>query len=360
MERYLLFDASCAFCTQLARSMQEQSGGWIHDVRDLRHPDTRQLLESRGRQELWEPALVEVQDDQAHVFTGMRLRVHLLRGLGPSRAWHVWRLMTHGLSAAGERDPDRHDGALSEPGRRRFLARAGGVLAGVAVASGVGSRSLAHATTRDGDWLARLSLGGAKELSGDELAAAWSDFRSSEELRRMLSAGDLAGDAGVQRFKAALGSGVSRRPEEFLAVRHSVATGGELIAAVFRTSDTVVANYRLRTEDQSHSRILVLRPHESDGTVRKLARMEDGTLLVPSGASTAQACNSQSDCPGQCVNCSCNNWNTTCLANCCAPCAFACGTPATCIGCIVVWCPVCSSINRCCRSAQCELDPSCQ
>lgn len=87
---------------------------------------------------------------------------------------------------------------------------------------------------------------------------------------------------------------------------------------------------------------------------------DDDVFLAPEGEfTTASTCRRDSDCHGACWACRCVSYNGTCAANCCAPCAFACRSGWTCLGCVLVGCPACMSLNRCCRRRECRWREAC-
>ena len=59
MERFLLFDAGCVLCSQLARSIEQESNGWLN-VRGLREPAMQSLLDRANVPYQWKPTLIEV------------------------------------------------------------------------------------------------------------------------------------------------------------------------------------------------------------------------------------------------------------------------------------------------------------
>lgn len=92
MERYLLFDAGCSICTNVAATIERESGGWL-TAKSLNDPTARAWREETGQADSWEPALIEVTTERTQAFTGFALRRRLVGGLGPRRAWKVLRLV---------------------------------------------------------------------------------------------------------------------------------------------------------------------------------------------------------------------------------------------------------------------------
>ena len=118
-ERYLLFDSGCSVCAALAREVEARSGGRL-GVRSLREPEVRALLDRARPGWRWEPMLVEIEGERVRVFTGLAVRWRLVQVLGPVRALRVAQAVA------------RHGGPVLgvDWGRRDFLRRAGGALAG--------------------------------------------------------------------------------------------------------------------------------------------------------------------------------------------------------------------------------------
>lgn len=118
MQRYLLFDAGCSVCTRLAENIERESDGWLM-ARSLRDPDVKTLLDAAKPGWQWEPTLLEVQDGQPRVFTGVAMRARMALGLGPRRAWHIMQILTDAVMPVASETP-----------RRAFLRRSVVALAG--------------------------------------------------------------------------------------------------------------------------------------------------------------------------------------------------------------------------------------
>lgn len=112
MERYLLFDSKCLQCSQVARTIEGYCDSWCA-VRSLHEPSMQELLVKANPLWKWEPTLLEVQGADVRIFTRAALRIHLLRELGPRKAWQL-------LQAIGKTSlPSSPTGAE----RRHFLKR---------------------------------------------------------------------------------------------------------------------------------------------------------------------------------------------------------------------------------------------
>lgn len=139
MERYLLFDSGCSLCRHVALSIERESNGWLI-ARSLRDEPMQALLNKVKPGWQWQPMLVEVQEERIRVQTGVRLRLRLLTGLGPRRAWHIAKLVYQTNSSL------QTDQAYL--GRRTLLKRAGALLGGAILGLGIGNfifRQDAHA-----------------------------------------------------------------------------------------------------------------------------------------------------------------------------------------------------------------------
>lgn len=130
MERFLLFDAGCVLCSQLAHSIERESNGWL-SVHSLREPAMQSLLDRANVPQQWKPTLIEVDGKDIRVFTGLRLELQLLIGLGPQKAWRIAQMAYEINSSLRSNKID--------VGRRSFFTRSGAVLAGIALGLGLGN-----------------------------------------------------------------------------------------------------------------------------------------------------------------------------------------------------------------------------
>lgn len=117
MKRYLLFDAGCAVCHQLAHAIEEAAAGKLKAL-SIRDSQAREWLE-QAYPESWthQPYLVVVDGGQVRAYAGLSMALRLGRLLGPRKAWRVWSLVRQyevGLPASGEYSAER----------RGFLKRA--------------------------------------------------------------------------------------------------------------------------------------------------------------------------------------------------------------------------------------------
>jgi hypothetical protein len=157
MERLVLaFDASCRRCREVSAAVERACGGRL-EVLPLTHPDVRRWREEWfDGQAPWLPTLIEAGDETVRVWTGRRMVVPLVRGLGPRATVRVVRALGGLHAAPGESDNDQGDqGDQGMVGRKQFFRLA----AGVAVAAGMvlGGRTSASAeseATRARAWVA--------------------------------------------------------------------------------------------------------------------------------------------------------------------------------------------------------------
>lgn len=121
MNRYLLFDAGCSLCSGLAADIATASDGLLA-ARSLNDPEMQAAVKRARPAWSWEPTLLEVQGDDAHVFTGFALRTQLLTVLGPRRAWRVAQLVAHAQTPLGD---------IADESRRAVVKRGASLAAGV-------------------------------------------------------------------------------------------------------------------------------------------------------------------------------------------------------------------------------------
>lgn len=91
----------------------------------------REVCSALQREDLFEPALIEFGSRDPRLFTGVKMRAHLVRVLGPSKSLALLDVFLQGVEPS--------DGAMSDAerrtGRRQFLGvLGGGKAAGLALA----------------------------------------------------------------------------------------------------------------------------------------------------------------------------------------------------------------------------------
>ena len=136
-KRYIIFDARCSICTQIAEAIRESSDGKF-GVISIYDNEAKTLLD-RAHPEGWEhaPYFVTVEQDKVHACTGLAAAFQLVRLVGIRNTWRIWGLA-------------RAQGIVLPPGikmpsasipRRQFLKVVVAAIAAVAV----GKVSVAYA-----------------------------------------------------------------------------------------------------------------------------------------------------------------------------------------------------------------------
>ena len=156
-KHYLLFDSGCSLCTSLARQVEEVSDGKLI-ARSLRDPEMHSILDAENPGWSWEPMLLEVGDEGRQIYTGVGMRLHLARVLGPRQALEVAQIV--------------QKATFFQPARRGVLKLAGGLVASLAL-GGWASKSV---KAGDGpiSWPASMRMGSiapsASNLSGGKMS----------------------------------------------------------------------------------------------------------------------------------------------------------------------------------------------
>lgn len=127
MQHYLLFDSGCQTCSSLAQLVADESQGWL-EIRSLREPAMQELLNRARPGWKWEPTLLALDGAQVDVFTGLSLRIQMVRGLGLRQAGRIAQLIAQFPTAS---EPDSSH-------RRHFLKVGGAVVGGLALGLGIG------------------------------------------------------------------------------------------------------------------------------------------------------------------------------------------------------------------------------
>lgn len=123
MKRYLLFDSGCMRCTKIAEEVKEATQGWL-EIRSLRDSKFHNLLTQADPGWQWQPTLLEVEDSNVRVFTGLAMGARLLSKLGPRLTINIIRQINHITTSNVGLDNER----------RSFLRLSGAILAGTALA----------------------------------------------------------------------------------------------------------------------------------------------------------------------------------------------------------------------------------
>lgn len=125
MSRYLLFDAGCSLCTNVAEDVRQETDGWL-EPRGLDDPEMVSLLDRAVPAWKREPTLLVVSGDSVTAYTGRMLTWKLVNGVGLTRASRVARRLSRTLRSE----------TPTSPSRRQALRAAGAgltALAGMAV-----------------------------------------------------------------------------------------------------------------------------------------------------------------------------------------------------------------------------------
>ena len=329
MQRYLLFDAGCAVCRQLAGAIEKAAGGRLEAL-SLRDPQARAWLE-RAYPNGWEhrPYLVAVDGDRVQVFSGLGMALRLGWLLGPRKAWRVWNLA-------------RQYGAL-RPGdvysaeRRGFLKRATLFVAGLFFFPqfGVPDRP-DQARRRPRHPFEGIRIKSSRELKGAEKARAVRQALRSRDVRNVVEETGVALDAA-----------------QAIAVRHELEGGNTLLAVAVATQREALIYHELAETlvdrgARFKSQAMVLAVEEE--TARLLSVSVNGR---PPQAGDGQAVGMEttSDPCGGCVDpiwgpwqyesvdCTSTNWQ--CVIERCGACSIPCSAGLTppCITCLLAWCP---------------------
>lgn len=206
-------------------------------------------------------------------------------------------------------------------------------------AGGGSTSAFAASRPSSDDWIERLTLRSVRELPAPEARRL---ATTSVPLRRLQSRLLSSSDIEIRAAE-------HETPEGQTLLAVSV-VGTERAAAWYRLVDDSGAPVHQRAHafevDERHDRLHVLDVHDDGRYSSPRRASESGTL----GAS----CSSDSDCPGGgCYVCNCSSIDATCAFNCCAPCAFACGSLWGCLGCVLIFCPLCAAVSECCTAANC-------
>lgn len=89
---YLLFDASCSLCSDLADQVERASGSKLL-TKSLYAPDALEMLKKARPDHKFEPTLLKVQDDKVRAFTGMKMRAEMVTFLNPVQLLKIARIV---------------------------------------------------------------------------------------------------------------------------------------------------------------------------------------------------------------------------------------------------------------------------
>lgn len=363
------FDAECMSCSQLAERIEEAVGEKLETVSLSDHRMTEWRRQALGEDAPWAPTLVEIRDGEVKAWTGAMMGAHLARSLGPAATWRVAKI----LGEMKENNRAEHS-PYSGLTRSQFLKGLGGAVIGVSVLSGTGSLA-APAAAEEEHWLSQLSIASSKELSRKQAAVAWARLARGRHLLRLFSARIMDENSAAGRIRGRILSAVRTRgaspsTANIKGIRHQLEGGGRLLTLVYQEDDALIVSYRLDKRGQKTRLFSQVIEDESEDTVRILATADGGDVLAPLQGAAPQGeltttarrrCWRQRQCPGACNVCRCASYNKRCMFNCCAWCGFPCrwGTWWACLACILVYCPICASVNRCCYYKTCQWRQAC-
>ena len=355
------FDAGCMTCSGLARSIEETVGDRL-EVRSLNDPMMEHWREQAlGKDAPWAPTLVEVREGSVQAWTGTRMGARLARKLGPAATWRVAKIL-----GETKRERGLEDSPYSGLSRSQFLKGVGGAVIGMSVLSGTGS--LTAATAAEEHWLSQLSFASSKELSRKEAAVAWAKLARGRHLRRFLSSRFEGEKPAVNRIRGRMLSsgkaGVASPPTATIkGISHRVKGGGQLLALAYQEGDALVVSYRFDKPGQRTRLVSRVIEDESEETMLVLAEAEDGDVFAASREAIGSGVTAQSACGncGPCYGCRCVSINKRCAGKCCGSCIVPCAGMNiwACITCVAIWCPVCTSLARCCYRKACRYISGC-
>jgi methylamine dehydrogenase accessory protein MauD len=92
VERYLLFDASCALCSDLAGDVERASDGKII-TKSLYAPDALEMLKRARPDYKFEPTLLVAEGDKVKAYTGMAMRAQMVKFLNPLQLLKIARIV---------------------------------------------------------------------------------------------------------------------------------------------------------------------------------------------------------------------------------------------------------------------------
>src|SRR5262245_45253367 len=90
--RYLLFDASCNLCSDLAGDVERAAGGAL-STKSLYAPDAIALLKQARPDYKFEPTLIEVKGKRVRAYTGMAMRAQMVTFLNPLQLLKIARIV---------------------------------------------------------------------------------------------------------------------------------------------------------------------------------------------------------------------------------------------------------------------------
>lgn len=306
MERFLLFDSSCAVCKKLAQAIEAETNGQLA-TRSLNDPKMQTLLDLARPNWRREPTLLEIDGDHIRVSTGLTLRLRLVIGLGPRQAWRIARLVRQaGVPLTGV-----------NLGRRSFLQRSGMLLAGLAMLGfkpgSPQQKPQAQEPKNNGRHPLRdIEVEESARLSGEEAEV----FR-----QKALDSDDIGHIKNKHTFNT----------EEAVVYRHELTDGNRAWIVAFAAPDQGFVAYYLfdRPVEWLQSQAAYYRiegkAEEGEGTAYLIAMSINGQEVKVLGEESTQS--SCDGCQGaqfnfDCEGCAEIDWG--CVASFCGACWFGC------------------------------------
>lgn len=122
MERYLLFDGRCAKCNKLAKALEKEVNGWFV-ANNIRETEMLHYLNRANPNWQLRPTLLEIENYEVKVFTGLTLVKKLLQGLGIKKTIRIASLI-HQMETSS---------ANVELSRRRFLGQGSAIIGSLVI-----------------------------------------------------------------------------------------------------------------------------------------------------------------------------------------------------------------------------------
>jgi hypothetical protein len=373
------YDGSCGRCAALAESI-ERSGLGIETM-SLREPQMMAWREEElGTEAPWKPTLVEISNSTTRAWVGGKMSVALVRNLGVQNTWNLLKIIGEISEVQGQQSPPASGLLGTKVPRASFLKGIIGAGVGVAI---LANGPAARAATAEDDlsWFAALKLKNPRELSFNESAREMKRALELPELKAVFS--DVNSKSIGLRERIAADAARASRDVEELGIRsvvHTIHGGGKMTATMFLDEEISFLLYEItggKFHGRSYARVLrknssesadVLveldsgrvfsRPSEAEIRAHQVEKDQSVSDGIATRAATATSC-AKLNCSAQgaCYACRCASVDLTCSVNCCGPCAFGCSKPWLawgCAGCILLWCPACAAMNRCCTSVFCD------
>lgn len=259
MMRYLLFDSGCTACTRVALQVEQIANGWIR-VRSLSDPAMQTLLTRGSPKWKWEPMLIEVDEQNVKVFTGLRMGIRIVAALGPRRFWQIARHMR-------EVEHTQRSSRLFTSERRTFLRRLSVAMGGGLLAAfGLPTQSLASTHIGSFRW---------ERVSSTEAKAIVDATRVSPQYQSFVS--QLSHPLAVGTGAVVVGHGALAIVAVPVTIGNSF-NGGVFAALVDRTDQTIQQTFAcaIESHDNRHHAHVKL----NDQVILDATFDENGTVVT--------------------------------------------------------------------------------